>query len=47
MEILENEGPKYTKDIRQLETSLDAKARHWICKLETETAWIKCCGYFL
>ena len=29
-EILENEGFKYTKDIRQLETSLDAKERQWI-----------------
>ena len=28
---------KYTKDIRQLETSLDAKERHWIWKLETLT----------
>ena len=27
----------YTKDIRQLETSLDAKERHWIWKLETLT----------
>ena len=35
LEILENEGFKYTKDIRQLETSLDAKERHWIWKLET------------
>ena len=25
------------KDIRQLETSLDAKERHWIWKLETLT----------
>ena len=33
LEILENEGFKYTKDIRQLETSLDAKQRHWIWKL--------------
>ena len=31
--ILENEGFKYTNDIRQLETSLDAKVRHWIWKL--------------
>ena len=30
LEILENEGFKYIKDIRQLETSLDAKERHWI-----------------
>ena len=37
LEILENEGLKYTKDIRQLETSLDAKERHWIWKLETLT----------
>ena len=29
MEIVENEGFKYTKDIRQFETSLDAKERHW------------------
>ena len=37
LEILENEGFKYTKDIRQLETILDAKERHWIWKLETLT----------
>ena len=37
LEILENEDLKYTKDIRQLETSLDAKERHWIWKLETIT----------
>ena len=37
LEILENEGFKYTKDIRQLETSLDAKKRHLIWKLETLT----------
>ena len=37
IEILENEGLRYTKDIRQLETSLDAKERHWIWKLETLT----------
>ena len=30
MEIRENEGLRYTKDIRKLETSLDAKERHWI-----------------
>ena len=30
LEILENEGFRYTKDIRQLETSLDANERHWI-----------------
>ena len=30
LEILENEGFKYTKDICQLETCLDAKERHWI-----------------
>ena len=36
-EILQNEGFKYTKDIRQLETSLDVKERHWIWKLETLT----------
>ena len=41
LEILENEGFKYTKDIRQLEASLDAKERHWIWKLETDTARIK------
>ena len=35
--ILENEGFKYTKDIRQLETSLDTKERHRIWKLETLT----------
>ena len=33
LEILENDGFMYTKDIRQLENSLDAKERHWI--LET------------
>ena len=37
LEILENEGFKYTKDIWQLETSLDAKEHHWIWKLETLT----------
>ena len=37
LEILENEGFKYTKDTRQSETSLDAKERHWIWKLETLT----------
>ena len=36
-EILENDGFRYTKDIRQLETSLGAKERHWIWKLETLT----------
>ena len=36
-EILENEGFRYTKDIYQLENSLDAKERHWIWKLETLT----------
>ena len=30
LQILENKGLKYTNDIRQLETSLDAKERHWI-----------------
>ena len=35
LEILQNEGFMYTKDIRQLETSHDAKERHWIWKLET------------
>ena len=35
--ILENEGFRYTKDIYQLENSLDAKERHWIWKLETRT----------
>ena len=35
LDILENEGFICTKDIRQLETSLDAKERHWIWKLET------------
>ena len=47
LEIIENECFKYTKDIRQLETSLDAKERHLIWKLVTDTARIKCCGYFL
>ena len=37
LEILENEGFIYTKDIRQVETSLDAIERHWIWKLETLT----------
>ena len=37
LEILENESFKYTKDIRQLESSLDIKERHWIWKLETLT----------
>ena len=46
LEILENVGFKYTKDLRQLEASLDAKERHWIWKLETDTARIKCCVYF-
>ena len=35
--ILENEGLKYTKDIHQLETSLDTEERHWIWKFETLT----------
>ena len=30
LEILQNEGFRYTKDIQQLETSLDAKECHWI-----------------
>ena len=33
--ILENEGFEYTKDIRQLESSLNAKESNWIWKLET------------
>ena len=37
LEIHENERFRYTKDIRQLETSLDAKERHWIWKLDTLT----------
>ena len=37
LDILENESFKYTKDIRQSETRLDAKERHWIWKLETLT----------
>ena len=44
LEILENEDSKYTKDIRQLETSLDAKERHWIWKFETDSVWIKFSG---
>ena len=40
MEIHEYEGFLYTKDIRQLETSLDAKELHWIWKLETLTPQI-------
>ena len=35
LSILENEGCGYTKDIRQLETSLDAKERYLIWKLES------------
>ena len=35
LEILENDCFMYTKDIRQLENSLDAKERHWIWILET------------
>ena len=31
-EILENEDLKYTKDIRQLETSPDVEEHHWIWK---------------
>ena len=30
LQILENEGLKYTNDIHQLETSLCANERHWI-----------------
>ena len=37
LEIHENEGFKYTKDIRQLVSSFVAKERHWIWKLETPT----------
>ena len=37
LEILENVGLRYTYDIRQLETSLDDKERHWIWKLESLT----------
>ena len=37
LEILENEGFKYTNDFRQLVTSLDVKERHWIWKFETLT----------
>ena len=37
LEILENEAIKFTKDIHQLETNLDANERHWIWKLETLT----------
>ena len=35
LEILENERFRYTKVSRQLETSIDAKERHWIWKLES------------
>ena len=35
LEVLENEGLRYTKDNRQLGTSLAAKERHWIWKWET------------
>ena len=45
-EFHESEVIRYAKDIRQLEPSLDAKERHCIWKLETDTAMIKCCGYF-
>ena len=37
LEILENEGFKYTNKIRQLVTRLDVKERHWIWKCETLT----------
>ena len=37
LQTLEDEGFRYTKDIRQLETCLDANERHWIWKLETLT----------
>ena len=37
LEILENEGFRYTKDSHQLQTCLDAKERNWIWKLETLT----------
>ena len=37
LKILENEGFRYTKDIRQLETSRDAKERHRIWKLKNLT----------
>ena len=38
MKILQNESFKYTKDIRQLATSLDANERHWIWTLKTPQA---------
>ena len=44
LEILENQDFKHTKDIRQLEISLDAKERHWIRKLETLTLQIHFIG---
>ena len=34
LEILENEGFKYTKDSRKLEASLDATGHHWTWKLQ-------------
>ena len=37
LEIHENEGLRYTMDIRQLESSFGANERHWIWKLETLT----------
>ena len=33
-EILQNDGFRHTKGIRQLETSLDAKERYWIWQWE-------------
>ena len=33
--IIGGKNYKYNKDSRQLETSLDAKERHWIWKFET------------
>ena len=37
LEFLQIEGLKYTKDICQLQTSLDSKERHWVWKCETLT----------
>ena len=51
LQILENEAFKFTKDIHQLETSLDAKDMDiYILDMEignSDTERIKCCGYFL
>ena len=40
VEILENEGLRYTKDIRQLKTRLDMDMEIG----NSDTSWMKCCG---